>query len=124
MQAEAAAVECWGEFNTLREVNSAIEYGGYTQCRNPHDLYLKIDLQKRNKSTGAWGKVFSATNVRFGWIVNVFRDVSCSGSTSQKYRMKAFPTMDGVAMVNYGDVSDVKELSCNIAFLSGDRQAQ
>ena len=119
--ATESRAECWGYFGVLRKVNSNIEFNAYTQCSEPHVLTLKVNLERRNKKNGRWRDVYRASGYRHGWILNVFRERPCSGSAAHSYRMRAFPTMDGVPMPQWGTRSDPVTVNCHIRFLSGDR---
>jgi hypothetical protein len=108
---------CEGHCSSIREVpNGTVEYGGYTQCLEPHQLGLMIALWRWFPSSSSWKLVDSVSAGRFGWLDNAVGDRVCANQTSTKYRMQAFPTVDGVQIAGYAGYSPATTLTCRLAY--------
>lgn len=115
MSAAVAAYACWGYFSDIVRINNTIQYGGWTQCSEVHQLELRIVLLRYIDSSRTWKLVDSVQNARWGQLVNAVNDPACvPTSKSHYYRMQTFPLMDGMQMVNYAAYSESQVIPCRV----------
>lgn len=110
-----AASTCLGHFSPIQRINNTIQYGGWTQCDEPHYLELKIVLWRYIDTSRTWKLVNSVDNARTAYLVNAVNDPPCvPTSKSHYYRMQTYPKVDGVAMVGYAGYSESVVIPCRV----------
>ena len=108
---------CWGYFSDPVKVSGTLQYGGWTQCDDPQDLFLKIDLWEyfpAERIGQRWKLVDWGRNTRFGCLVNVVEDPECINNKDHRFKMQAWPTVNDVAMPQWGKYSDIFEMACKV----------
>ena len=113
-QAAATAQECWGHFNSVQETADGAQYSGYTQCNGPHELTIRVALYRWNANTGQYVFISSVYNARLAWYVIAIDAEPCNSQHSTRYKMRVFPTMDGVQMIGYAGWSDPFTITCRV----------
>lgn len=111
-----AAQACWGHFYTVQDTADGAQYSGYTQCNGPHYLEIRIALYRWDSDLGAYRYITSVSNARFAWYVVAIDAEPCTSQLSTRYKMRAFPTMDGIQMAGYAGWSDPFTITCRVPF--------
>lgn len=115
-ESAAAAQACVGEFGEVQETADGAQYGGWTQCNGPHELTLRMALYRWDASTESYRFLASVYNSRFAWYVGAVGAEACDSQLFTRYKMRAFPTMDGIQMEGYAGWSEPFTISCRVYF--------